>query len=1002
MNENRSTSEPCSFSDSGEPLSATSSKWNPSSTEATSCKRGRRTPLKVRMAAAPSLYVSEVSYNDAVRSSDLLQPTECSSSSLATETTDTEYSYDQCSAYIAQVSEAEGTLSAYQQRVKMYAMQQPQQHQQQQLKQQQLKQQQGHQHQQQLAGVQPTYFDEVPEQEFPPYPYAPLVGADAQSLFGHAEPNDASRLRLAPSTSAATPRPSSAVNQPSCASDLFSYSGARSRDTREWSHSERQAPAEAVARSEVVSSVLPVTTSGQQVNVQPAASLPSASVLSRGAAAEVTDIEWPPKRQDPAVAEDWKPEALSEDVASVRVSALVGETEGGAAQEFVDVHGLRILPAHREWLLYPVAFLLLGVVIGVVAMVTVPFRTAALTFLQPSTCTSPTCAQNAIYLSHLLSWDDMNPCDDFYMFVCRRWSNKVPTASDEESLSFDDDYAATLEERMYASLRNNSRPERLNVQALSVLLDKCVDTKRIEDDWLEPSMSVWKLAGKLLRRSGTTALLDVSVSTRPSTLNQDVVMVGLPEVISTAEGVDVNELIRFYTNAAFAAVNALRKGFVPPAYTMDIAKFASELERLYEMRDAGSYRVETLVSPSPLLDFLTEALAGLPIFSGAESEVLIVSPAFVKKAIHLVEKTEPHTVINFLCVRFMIQTSAFLPSSGLTEFYSTLVYGKLRTSVPRQNLCVRVVERTLSHLFLYGSFTELDLHTSVTKFSDVVIDIVKEFLRGIDASPYFNPASRAAIRTLVSKTRFKVLGPSWVKDNNAVERYVKNFPTFQSQRPLDAYLALYEYAFVNVMLRGPSQRWPLSAFSTRCRYEISARSVYVPALLFNVSLSFDNKNVNACLFDMLLAMTNISGSTNSEDDAPEQWLNRETRLRLRQAERCFEERDDDRQSMDELRDLLAAQIAHGHFRRSVQASGKVLPLRLPRGGGDEEPVLGEDQLFFVYLVMQSCHKQSSDQKISGPHSGLEWNVVLRTYANFSDAFQCPPGAAMNPGKQCIS
>ncbi|KAH7966380.1 hypothetical protein HPB49_015713 [Dermacentor silvarum] len=587
---------------------------------------------------------------------------------------------------------------------------------------------------------------------------------------------------------------------------------------------------------------------------------------------------------------------------------------------------------------------------------------------------------------------------------------------------------------MYALLRNDSRAGRLNVQALSTLLDKCVDAKRIDDDGWNPflevlfnmslegfpltppvrqSMSVWKLAGKLLRRSGTAALLDVSVATQPSTSNQEVVTVGLPEVISTAEGVDVNELIRFYTNAAFAAVNALRKGFVPPAYTMDIAKFASELERLYEMRDTGNFKVETLVSPSPLLDFLTEALNGLPIFNGAGSDVLIVSPAFVKKAIQLVEKTEPHTVINFLCVRFMIQTSVFLPSSGLTEFYSTLAYGKLRTSVPRQNLCVRVVERTLSHLFLYGSFTELNLHASATKFSDLVMDIVKEFLRGIDASPYFNHASKAAIRTLVSKTRFKVLGPSWVKDKNAVERYAKNVPTFQSQRPLDAYLALCEYAFVNVLLRGPSQRWPLSAFSTRCRYELSTRSVYVPALLFNVSLPFDNMSANAlqlprastrlsrCLFDMLIAVSNLTGRVNSDDDAPEQWLNRETRLRLRQAERCFEERDDDRQSLAELRDLLAAQVAHGHFRRSAQTAGKVLPLRLPRGG-DDEPVLSEDQLFFVYLVVQSCHKQSSDQKIAGPHSGVEWNVALRSYANFSEAFQCQPGAAMNPGKQLLS
>ncbi|KAL3217038.1 hypothetical protein MRX96_051085 [Rhipicephalus microplus] len=66
-------------------------------------------------------------------------------------------------------------------------------------------------------------------------------------------------------------------------------------------------------------------------------------------------------------------------------------------------------------------------------MVVVPLRTTAHTFLQPSTCTSPTCAQNAIYLSHLLSWDDMNPCDDFYTFVCRRWNSQASTATEEES-----------------------------------------------------------------------------------------------------------------------------------------------------------------------------------------------------------------------------------------------------------------------------------------------------------------------------------------------------------------------------------------------------------------------------------------------------------------------------------------------------------------------------------------------------------------------------------------
>ncbi|KAK8760703.1 hypothetical protein V5799_028031 [Amblyomma americanum] len=984
----RSNSTPAAgISDSGDPLS-TSSKGNTSSSDAASLVHDHR---KVRMASAASQSSSGEAY-DVTRSSDPLQPTD---TSLATETTDPDESYEEQSS-----SNVDSLQNVYQQRETQFAMQQ--------------------------------------------FLYDTKHGMSAPTLVGRAGP-DAARLTPAPSTLAAIPKPLSAINQPSCASDLFPRFGAQSPDTQASFHSGLwpRAGARSV-KSDAASSISPVVASAEvrstsQVSAQLGAPGRSTGRFSsaQGAGGELTDTEWPPKPPEPLIG-GWKPEALPGSVET-------GVAEISAAENRVVVHGQRLFPGNQDLLLYPVALLLLGVVIGVVVMVAVPFKATALGFLQQPECTSPRCTKNAIYLSRLLSWDDMSPCDDFYMFVCRRWTNQVPVSSAEESLSSDDDYAAILEEKMFSLLRNKSQATHLNVGALSRLFGKCMDAKRIEDDGWNPflevlfnmslegfpltppvrqSMSVWKLAGKLLRRSGTVALLDVGVASRPTaSSSQDVITVTPPETIGSAEGVDVNELIRFYTNAAFAAVNALRKSFVPPAYTIDIAKFASELERLYETRDVGDFKVEKLDSPSPLLDFLSEALDGLPLFSGAQSNVLVVSPAFVHKVFDLVQKTEPHTVINFLCVRFMIQTSAFLPNSGLTDFYSTLIYGKLRSTVPRRSLCVRVVERTLSQLFLYASFVELNLHAPATKFADLVTEIVREFLRGIDVSPYFDRASRASVRTVVSNTRFKVLGPSWVKDMNAVERYAKNVPAFETQRPLDAYLALYEYAFVSSMLRGPSQRWPLSTFATRCNYELSTRNVYVPALLFNVSLPFDNSSTNVfqiprastrlgrvglcltattcrCLLDMLLSTANSnSSSLGGEDGASERWLNRETRLRLREAERCFEDHDD-RPPQGDLRDLLAARIAHGHFRRS--ASGRPMALRLPRGGGDEDTVLSEDQLFFVYLVVQSCHKQSGDQKMGGPHSGVEWNVALRSYRNFSQAFQCPPGSAMNPVKQCVT
>lgn len=168
------------------------------------------------------------------------------------------------------------------------------------------------------------------------------------------------------------------------------------------------------------------------------------------------------------------------------------------------------------------------------------------------------------------------------------------------------------------------------------------------------------------------------------------------------------------------------------------------------------------------------------------------------------------------------------------------------------------------------------------------------------------------------------------------------------------------------------------------------------------SLSFETMTTRRCLFDMLLSEAMSNSSRSGGGDRPsDQWMNRETRLRLLEAQRCFEGHED-RQALEYLRDLLAARIAHQHFRRSALASGRGFALQLlPRGADDEETLLSEDQLFFVYLVLQSCRSQGGDQKIVAPqHDSVGWNAVLRSYANFSDAFRCLPGSGMNPATRC--
>ncbi|CAN7989163.1 unnamed protein product, partial [Ixodes hexagonus] len=94
-------------------------------------------------------------------------------------------------------------------------------------------------------------------------------------------------------------------------------------------------------------------------------------------------------------------------------------------------------------------------------------------------CSSVNCLQDAAYLTGLLSWE-LDPCEDFYRYVCGRWTNAFPAQGEDNTASSDDDYASNLEDKMYGLLQNRSHQSDIS-QPLQSLFDKCVDVRGIEE-----------------------------------------------------------------------------------------------------------------------------------------------------------------------------------------------------------------------------------------------------------------------------------------------------------------------------------------------------------------------------------------------------------------------------------------------------------------------------------------------------------------------------------------
>ncbi|XP_050044929.1 neprilysin-21-like [Dermacentor andersoni] len=638
-------------------------------------------------------------------------------------------------------------------------------------------------------------------------------------------------------------------------------------------------------------------------------------------------------------------------------------------------------------------------------------------------CVSDNCLKDAEYLDQLLSWKDAPPCDNFYMFVCHGWKSQYPDAPLSPFVSLDDDHAASLEENVYAMLENKSENSK-SLAWLRDLMDKCMDERQIEGDgWdsllelmsdasvgpfpitppVRSSLSIWKSAGRLLRATGTSALLGMGVAVAPSGTPKSILAIYPPEA-SRYRILGTDIVVKLYTSAIFSAVKALKKRFVPVENLLDIARFVADFEKEIGHRAVGAgFRISTANSSSPIAQFLSGVFYDHwpEYFDKRTSDVLISSPNLVRRIIQLVESAERHTVINFISLQMMIQVSPFIPHTELAQF-GTFITGRSMMPSPRWRICLRAVEKALAPLMYASYFTYRNLHASASKFAHFVGEAAQEFLRGVENSSYFTMFSKAAFRDVLTNTQFRVLGPPWISDGTVMEAYVQTLPTIRpAHTALQSYTGVHEATFLYSLSRGYSQQWTRSMFTADCWHGLNPRTLYVPLLTFNVTLwshpstqflqvSRAGFRVQKCILEMLL------GDAAFTNDQQFWWLDEATRHKLESVESCLQRsvrRSNVQNLLAILKRSLSVLLAYEHFHKSVKGSGKTLKLYLPNG-----EVLTETQLFFIVLVMQSCGKRPP---ADGPSSlELEWNAALANYPGMSAAFRCARGSPMNPMRQC--
>ncbi|XP_064470184.1 neprilysin-1-like [Ornithodoros turicata] len=637
-------------------------------------------------------------------------------------------------------------------------------------------------------------------------------------------------------------------------------------------------------------------------------------------------------------------------------------------------------------------------------------------------CSTSFCLREGDYLKALLSWN-VDPCENFYRFACTRWKGTLKLAEQGSAATVDEAQINLLESKVKSLLDQDNIPGEL--ASFKGIFDECMNASNIESaDWAPISellwlvtldgfpysstpkngSSVWKVAARVLRIAGTETLLNVWAATHPKKTG-GVVAVGAPAILSPYTTSGDSNTTSFYNASAYAAIAALNKHNKQRnhwVYAQEVAQFASRLEgfAFNQSRLIGpnAHRTGTLRDLPELFTFLTSLFAGSEgiDYNGSNTEVLIESSVFLSQLLNLVRNTEPYIVLNYLGVRLMLEMSAFLPMSAkdLKEGLVGAIYRKQRPQVPQWNLCLRVVERASPALFLYATRVT-NLHDSLN--SDSIMHLLgalrSELMKSLNYSAVLDVESKQRANRLLSQSRFLLLYPPWLSDIAQVDEFQRVLPRVVPGQGLQAFYSLRAKSFFESLRKGPENRWLGSAFDTDCRH--SDNTVFVPALLFNISLAAHENStvfqlpqsgirVMRCLLNMVLHAVWVDSGT-----SPRRWWPDLANSFLRNSQLCLQQYALDRIDATKLLETsMALKPVFDKYDAEISSDTKF----------ENFQTYDARRLFFVYYSMGFCSGGSSSS-ISEAENLV--NVPLWNYRSFQETYHCPVGSSMNPERKCV-
>ncbi|XP_077504409.1 endothelin-converting enzyme 2-like isoform X2 [Amblyomma americanum] len=641
-------------------------------------------------------------------------------------------------------------------------------------------------------------------------------------------------------------------------------------------------------------------------------------------------------------------------------------------------------------------------------------------------CSTEPCQRDGAYIRALIS-KDLDPCDNFYKFVCGRWKGINDSSSPDKEL------VLKLESEVHHVLASPLPPSVQDSDILSPLkrvmtscmnavsgtnVDPVLDLLAAADlegfpftPPIRSSISAWKTSAKVFLLTGASALLKLGVALHPFEPDRDIITVDEPDPLI----VGPERTTTAYRRLMQASMNALGKRFVPAAYSMEVVAFTQQLDAAVasgesQRSEERLHRVVKLKDETELQIYLLEVLGDLQLPPDEEDrDVMLLSPDFSRALIDLLRKTDVHVVLNFLCVHVLVRSSVFVSMADpdLEWAVSAQLFNHPVHHIPRWRLCVRAAAQTLPDLFLYASHQVMGAASNT--LHGVLDNVLKQVITHIETLIFLDGQTRVLAKRILSDVRFTVGLPPWLSDMSKVSAYVAKLPLFSNRGNfLKWFSEVNEMVQTSALRRSSREFWRASPFETDCWYDLQLKTVFIPVLLANWTLyrndELDNLQLPRqghraarCLLRMLFE--GVSSFFNREILTRSFWSSA-AKTSLRRAQLCLQEQAHIPASMtlSLLEDHTALRIiqelyqSNVHISSAATASRGLRDVRLP---GAED--FTADHLFFIYYALGFCANSLREED-----EARLVNIPLRGSLMFHEVYGCRPTSKMGPLDKCTA